>query len=176
MTSVSAGVPGHHVTSQHEVETSRALRSCDVLEDRPDRRLSGGRSDPEGPAGFLGFADEPWDPGPRRDLAGGHHLGVDLRLAPVPCGEQRRLPGGILRQVVRPHEARRQLASHPLLAAADLELATIVLLGPVEWQPELAEGLVEGWQMAVALGVGEHAVAVEDERAHALPSAPNSRM
>ena len=45
-------------------------------------------------------------------------------------------------------------------------------------RPNSTEGLVEGRQVAVALGVGEDAVAVEDERAHvqALPSLPKSRM
>ena len=44
-------------------------------------------------------------------------------------------------------------------------------------QAELAEGGVEGGQVAEALGIGEDAVAVEEERGQRpLPSLPNMRM
>ena len=58
------------------------------------------------------------------------------------------------------------------------QLAPVLLLGPLDREAELPERLVEGRQVPVALGVGEHAVAVEDERAHvqAFPSLPKSRM
>ena len=40
---------------------------------------------------------------------------------------------------------------------------------------ELVEGLVERRQVAVAFGVGEHAVTVEDQRwHHALPADPKA--
>ena len=39
------------------------------------------------------------------------------------------------------------------------------------------EGLIEGDTMPVTLGVGQHSVAIEDQRRHqALPSLPNRRM
>src|SRR6185436_21115281 len=75
---------------------------------------------------------------------------------------------------------------HPLLAAADLELLGIFRLRPRDRQPDVGEHLVERRPVAVALGVGEHAVAVEDQRRHdqtaadvvadARPAEPNVRM
>ena len=59
---------------------------------------------------------------------------------------------------------RGEVAAHPLLAAADLEQTGVLLLGPAEREAQLLEGLVEGHEVAVALGVGQHAVAVEDQR------------
>ena len=57
------------------------------------------------------------------------------------------------------------------------QLLAVLLLGPAHRQAELLEGLVERGQVAVALGVGEHPVAVEDQGGHqALPSLPNRRM
>jgi hypothetical protein len=49
-------------------------------------------------------------------------------------------------------------------------------LGPLHRQAELTERPVEGGQVTKALGVGQDAVAIEDERAHARPSAPNMWM
>ena len=50
----------------------------------------------------------------------------------------------------------------------------VLLDGPLDRQPELAERLVEGRQVAVALGVGQDPVAVEEEGGHqALPALPN---
>src|SRR4029079_4302476 len=58
----------------------------------------------------------------------------------------------------------REVAAQPLLPAADLEQDRVLVLGPAEREAQLLEGLVEGDEVAVALGVGQHAVAVEDER------------
>ncbi|WP_344937238.1 hypothetical protein [Actinoplanes nipponensis] len=66
---------------------------------------------------------------------------------------------------------------HPLLAAADAQLGRVLLLAPPGGQAELREGGVERGQVAVPLGVGEHAVAVEHQRGHhARPDPPNNRM
>src|SRR5262249_31477168 len=83
-----------------------------------------------------------------------------------------------------PYELRREQARHALLAAADLEPLGVLLLAPVHRQPDIGERLVERGQVAVALCVGEHAVAVEEERGHdaaarlagAFPRRPNMRM
>ena len=66
-------------------------------------------------------------------------------------------------------------ARYPLLASADLELDRVLRQIPLPVDALLAPHLVEGDEMTVALGVGEHAVTVEDERAgHAWPSLPKS--
>jgi hypothetical protein len=54
----------------------------------------------------------------------------------------------------------------PLLAAADLQPPGVLGLVPDDVQAGLRERLVEGWPVPVALGVGQHPVAVEDERGH----------
>ena len=66
----------------------------------------------------------------------------------------------------------RQQRRHPLLATADAQPPTVLLLGPLHGQAELPERLVERRQVAVSLGVGEDAVAIEDERAS--PRSPAS--
>ena len=64
-------------------------------------------------------------------------------------------------------------ARHPLFSAADLEFDAVLLLRPLHRPAELTEGLVESGEVSVPLGVGKHAVAVEDERFHeALPTEP----
>ena len=84
---------------------------------------------------------------------------------------------GVLGEPVRPDELGREQAGHPLLAARDLELDRVLLLGPFDRKPELAERLVERDAVAVPLGVSEDAVAIEDQRAHqARPWAPNFAM
>ena len=86
-------------------------------------------------------------------------------------------PSGVLREPVRPDELRGEQAGHPLLAARDLELERVLVLGPFDRKPELAERLVERGTVAVTLGVGEDAVAIEDERRHqARPWLPNIPM
>ena len=88
------------------------------------------------------------------------------------------LPSGSAGRLVGADKLGGQLAPHPLLAAGDLQLVAVLLLRPVQRHPDLDEGLVEGRQVPVTLGVGEHPVAVEDEGAHAqaFPSLPKSRM
>ena len=75
---------------------------------------------------------------------------------------------GVGRQAVGGHELVGEQRRHPLLAAADAQLVGVLLLGPLHRDPRLGEGLVERGPVAVALGVGEDAVAVEDQRGHVL--------
>src|SRR6478609_980132 len=86
------------------------------------------------------------------------------------------------RQPAARDEVGLQQRPQPLLAAADPEQPAVLLLRPAHRQVELLEGGVEGGEVAVPLGVGEHAVAVEEQaRAHrtalatprACPAAPN---
>ena len=53
-------------------------------------------------------------------------------------------------------------AGHPLLATSDQEPAAVLLLGPLHRQSELAKGLVEGGEVAVALSVSQDPIAIED--------------
>jgi hypothetical protein len=59
-------------------------------------------------------------------------------------------------------EARGETGD-PLLAAGDGKQFTVQPLVPLPWQACLGEGAVEGDAMAVALGLGQRAVDVEDE-------------
>ncbi len=110
-------------------------------------------------------------PGPGRDRAGGDQLGVDGGLAPVPGGDGGLLPGGVGGQAGGGHELRGEQAGQPFLAAADAELLLVLRHAPADREAELGERLVERGQVAVALGVGQHPVAVEDE----APGARSSR-
>ncbi len=91
------------------------------------------------------------------------------RPASHPFGEQLGLAGVQLLDQVGAFGAVVELAGDALLAAADLQLLGVGGLVPVDRQVELGEGLVEGGQVAVLLGVGQHTVAVEDERRHVRP-------
>jgi hypothetical protein len=82
----------------------------------------------------------------------------------VPGRDRLVLPGLVGRQPGRGDELRGEQAAHPLLAAADEQPLRVVLLRPAHRQAELLECLVERGQVPVPLGVGEHAVAVEDQR------------
>ena len=136
----------------------------DVLEHRADRLLGRGRGDGERPAGGERLVDDPGDPGAAGQPAGAHDLLVDRGLALV----QRRAIRS--RSRVGVGEERRD----PLLAAADPQPLGRTPPRPSHGQAGLGERLVERGPVAVALGVGEHAVAVEDERGHAVRR-PRSR-
>ncbi len=114
--------------------------------------------------------DDPADPRPGRQPA----LRPPSRCRSPSCARASAAssaawPSGSVGQPGRRDEAGRQQRGHPLLAAADPEQPAVLLLRPLHRQAELAEGLVEGRQVAEALGVGEDAVAVEDERGHQRP-------
>ncbi len=66
----------------------------------------------------------------------------------------------------------RQVGLEALLAAADPQQRPVLLRGPAEREAELLERAVERDQVPVELGLGEHAVAVEDEGAPAHAAAP----
>jgi hypothetical protein len=85
----------------------------------------------------------------------------------VPVGEHLLLTLCVERKAVLAHEFVGEQRAHPLLAAADLELLAVLLLGPPHGQTHLGEGLIERRPVTVALGVGEHTVTVEDQRGHA---------
>jgi hypothetical protein len=84
----------------------------------------------------------------------------------------------ILRDPGGTHEVRvAEEAGHALLAPADLQPFGVFVLVPVHGQSVLFERGIEGRQVPVALGVGKHTVAVEDQRSHqARPELPKSRM
>src|ERR671916_452867 len=79
------------------------------------------------------------------------------RATPVPAGQHLALAVLVGGQPGRGDERRRQQTGHPLLAAADQQLLRVLVLAPPHRQAELGERLVERGQVAVALGVGEHA-------------------
>ena len=111
-----------------------------------------------------GLPHQPGHPRPGRDRAPRHQVQVDLGLAAVPGGDGGPLPLGVGGQPGRRDELGGEQAGQALLAAADEDLLLVLVDRPPDGQPELLEGLVERDQVAVQLGVGEHAVAVEDER------------
>ncbi len=145
--------------------TCRAVSLADgPRERRPDRGRGRRRGDRHQPAGRQGLPHQPGHPRPGRDRAPRDQVQVDLGLAAVPGGDRGPLPLGVGRQAGRGDELGGEQAGQALLAAADEDLPPVLLHRPPDRQPELLEGLVERHQVAVQLGVGEHAVAVEDER------------
>ena len=169
---------GHDVPGEHG-ELRGELGTDGVLEHRADGRLGRRRRDGEPPAlrGRLGH--DPRDPGPARQDAVGHHRRVVRGLGLVPAGDQVALLVGVGGQVRGLDEHGREHGREAFLAAADREQVPVLLLAPVDREAGLGERLVERGQVAVALGVGQDAVAVEDQRgAHddAFPAAPNSSM
>ena len=139
-------------------------RVCSPTTDRSTAstllRRGGGR-DGDLPPGVEGLLDEPLDARTAREPALVDQLDVDLALALVRGDD-------LLVELVPGAEVDLgvggEVAAHPLLAPADLEQDGVLLLGPAEREAQLLEGLVEGHEVAVALGVGQHAVAVEDQR------------
>ena len=98
-----------------------------------------------------------------------HHLRVDRGLALVPVARCSSFcASGVAR---RSPLARDELVASAALAIRSLpppifSFSRVLLVRPLDGQAELGERLVERGQVAVALGVGEHAVAVEDQRRH----------
>ena len=62
-----------------------------------------------------------------------------------------------------------QRGRHPFLAAGDPKELRVLVVRPAQLQPGLCERLVERGEVQVALGVCDHAVAVEDQRSQAWP-------
>ncbi len=86
------------------------------------------------------------------------------RKKPAPDIYLLALPVGVRRQAVALDVLGREQRRQPLLAAADRQQPPVLRDAPVDRQAELVERRVEGRQVAVALGVRQDAVAVEDER------------
>jgi hypothetical protein len=83
-----------------------------------------------------------------------NHLGVDGGLASMPVGHQLELSLAILRQPCSADKVRGEYARYPFLAAADPQQLSVLLLGPLNPEADLPEGLVEGGEMAVTFSVG----------------------
>ncbi len=116
--------------------------------------------------------DDAGDAGAAGQPAGADHLLVDRSvLRRCHPASSSFWPSGSAGRSLRAHELVGQQRGHPLLAAADAQLLGVLLHGPLHVEPGLGEGLVERGPVAVALGVGEHAVAVEDQRGHAARTA-----
>ena len=168
----------HDVAGQDDVEPVRPLRPDGLLEDRPHRRLRRRRGDGQLPAGVLGLGDDPPDARTRRQPAGGDHLGVDLRSCACATPPARRPALGVGRAARWPRtNSGVSSVAMRSLPPAIWSFSAYASSDHSTGSPNSAERLVEGDPVPVALGVGEHAVAVEDERLHhALPSLPNIRM
>ncbi len=127
------------------------------------------------PSRRHGPPPQPRDTRATRQRPGDRHRHEQLGLAPVPARDLGQLPVVITGQPRGLHEPGCEQGGETLLAATDPQLLSVVVHAPLDRQAELPEGLVEGRQVPVTLGVGDHAVTVEDEQAHALPPEPNSR-
>src|SRR5262249_49364113 len=84
---------------------------------------------------------------------------VEAREPLAPSRRVARQPGPV-------HQLGREHRGDALLAAAHEQLLAVLGLRPADRHAELRERAVERRPVAVALGLGEHAVAVEDERVH----------
>ena len=165
---------------RHDVAREHANARCQLgadgaFEGRLDRGKRRGGRDGHRPPGVQGRADQAGDPRPRRDGTACHEVQVDLRLAAVPGRDDGPLALGVFGQAGLRDELGSEQAGHALLAAADQQLLTVLRDGPADGQAELLERLVERDEVAVPLGVGDNAVAVEDERAGHGPTPPCRR-
>ena len=119
-------------------------------------------------------------PGPGRHRAGGDQLGEDRRSCVRCHGATASARAAVVRgQAGRARRSRGRRTGWPSAPCRRRSAASRRTrprpTGPAA--PNSREHRVEGRQVAVALGVGEHAVAVEDQRRHqARPALPNSRM
>ena len=81
------------------------------------------------------------------------------------------------RQMRGGEELGGKQALQSLFAPTDLDLFGVLLDAPLHRQVERHEGLVERAKVTVLFCVGEHAIAVEDERGQrgyqAFPALPN---
>ena len=141
------------------------------VEDGADGGFRGGGGHREGPAGVVRFLDDPGDAGPGGHDAGFDEFLVDGGLALVP-GQDGLVHGGLVGEAQVRADVRGEDAAHPFLAAADFDLLRVFFNAPLHGDVEVGEGLVEGGQVAVLFGVGEDAVAVEDEGGHQRPPLP----
>ena len=81
----------------------------------------------------------------------------------MPGGDGVLLTRGVGRKACGRYELRREQAGHAFLATADADLFLIVRYAPADREAEFGESLVERDQVAKALGVGQHSVAVKHE-------------
>src|SRR5690606_3667120 len=107
------------------------------------------------------LVDDAVDPRAQRQLSARDHLLEDCRLALVQIGDECVL-------VVRLRRPARllEVRPHALLAAGDLEQLAVELDVPGDIEPDVGEGTVERDAVAVALGVDENSVAVENQSLH----------
>ena len=150
----------HDVARPHARHPRPGLLADDGPQHRLDAPRRGGGGDGDLPPGVEGLLDEPLDARTARQPALVDQLDVDLALALVRGDD-------LLVELVPGAEVDLgvggEVAAHPLLAPTDLQQDGVLVLGPAEREAQLLEGLVEGDEVAVALGVGQHAVAVEDQ-------------
>jgi len=112
------------------------------------------------PTGGARLRDQAGDAGAQPDLAGGDASQVMRILGGMQASDQRRVIGPGRGGRVR---CAGKMA-HALLATGDGEQPAVSRLVPMPGQAVLGEGAVEGGAMAVALGFGERAIDVEDQR------------
>ncbi len=131
--------------------------------------LIGRRADRQMDARRVGLVDDAVDPAAHRQLAGRNDLHEDIGLQGVQMLDERVAvrdwngPAGFL-----------EIGAHPFLAAGDLEQDAVQLHVPHVFQTRGGEGAVEGDPMPVPLGVGENAVAIEDQCIHERASSHQS--
>src|SRR4030095_11396672 len=118
------------------------------------------RADAEPDAGRVRFVDDSRDAGPQRQAAFRDEVREDGCLALVQLGNQR-----FRRLAVWP-TVLVEIVRHALFAAGDLEQLAVELYVPLGVDTGRGERAVERDAMAVALGVDEHTVAVEDQSLH----------
>ena len=129
------------------------------MEQRADVFRGGRGGDGEAQAALAGLLDQRCDAGPQRQAAGFDEAQVVARLGGVEGADQpvQFGPGG---EVGR---AACGVVADAFLAAGDGEQLAVQGLVPVPVQPEIGEGVVERRAMAVALGVGQRAVDIENQ-------------
>src|SRR5688572_28621324 len=147
------------VAGEHDLEPLLALRA-EHVEHSVDCLRVRRRADAEPDARGVRFVDDTRDAGAQRQATLRDEVREDRGLALVQLGDQR-----LGRLAVRP-TVPVEVVRHALLATRDLEQLAVELDVPFGVDAGRSERAVERDAMAVALGVDEHTVAVEDQGLH----------
>jgi len=146
----------HNVAGQNE-------REGNVLQDFGGDGIGGllvrGCADAELQPAAGGLLHEALHPGPQRQAPALDEFDENGGLAEMQLLDEFRFRLG---RHLGAKTLGMQIMLHPLLAAANLKQGVVFLHVPLEPVTELAEGLVESDPMAVALGVDDDAVLIEE--------------